>query len=396
MIKAIGTWKILLLSVVCLGLSVLLAGAITQAQNRRETGTVVIERAPLRFIKDPYPSFSSVAVNSENNMLVVTDENLFQVLEYDRRENTPANARFTEPKRVIAGSNTFAEMMCGVYIDPKTLEIYVVNNDTQNWMPVFAPDAKGNAKPSRVLAAPHGSFGIAMHEERQEMYLTVQHENAVYVYHKGASGEDKPLRILEGNDTQLEDPHGITLDTKNNLIFVSNYGNAQVSAETPAGGGRRRGYGRFEQPSITVYPLSASGNTKPLWIIEGSKTQMNWPSHLILHEERQELFLANDADDSVLVFRATDKGDAAPIRVIKGPTTGIKHPPGITIDTRLGELYVANMGRASITVFPITANGDVKPLRTIRGGPNNRLALNIGNPGAVGYDTKRNQILVPN
>jgi DNA-binding beta-propeller fold protein YncE len=395
-IKANPKWKILLLSAVCVGFSVVLAGAMMQAQNRREAATVVIERAPLRFIKDPYPSFSAVAVNSENNMLVVTDENLFQVLEYDRRENTPPAARFSEPKRVISGSNTYAEMMCGVYIDPKTLEIYVVNNDTQNWMPVFAPDARGNAKPSRVLAAPHGSYGIAMQEERQEMYLTVQHENAVYVYHKGASGEDKPLRILEGNETQLEDPHGITLDTKNNLMFVSNYGNAQVAAEAPAGGGRRRGYGKFEQPSITVYPLNAAGNTKPLWIIEGPNTQMNWPSHLVLHEERQELFLANDADDSVLVFRATDKGNVAPIRMIKGPNTGIKHPPGITIDAKLGELYVANMGRASITVFPITANGDVKPTRTIRGGPDNRLALNIGNPGAVGYDTKRDQILVPN
>ena len=123
---------------------------------------------------------------------------------------------------------------------------------------------------------------------------------------------------------------------------------------------------------------------------------MNWPSHLALHEERQELFVANDADDSVLVFRTTDKGDAAPIRVIKGPNTGIKHPPGIALDAKLGELYVANMGKASITVFPVTANGDVKPVRTIRGGPADELALNIGNPGAVGYDTKRDQILVPN
>jgi DNA-binding beta-propeller fold protein YncE len=123
---------------------------------------------------------------------------------------------------------------------------------------------------------------------------------------------------------------------------------------------------------------------------------MNWPSHLALHEERQELFVANDADDSVLVFRTADKGDVAPIRVIKGPNTGIKHPPGITLDAKLGELYVANMGRASVTVFPVTANGDVKPLRTIRGGPEGKLALNIGNPGAVGYDTKRDQILVPN
>jgi 6-phosphogluconolactonase (cycloisomerase 2 family) len=359
----------------------------------------VIERAPIRFIKDPYPSLSAVAVNPDNNMLVVTDENLFQILEYDTRDNTPESATFTEPRRIISGPDTYAEMMCGVYIDPVTSEIYVVNNDTQNWLPVFSPDARGNATPTRVLAAPHGSFGIAMDELRQEMFLTVQHRNAVYVYRKGAEGEEAPLRILRGNDTQLEDPHGIALDTTNNLLFVSNYGNGQVTEPPPPGspsGTRLRVWGKFEQPSITVYALDASGNTEPLRIIEGPNTLMNWPSHLSLHQGRQELFLANDADDSVLVFRTTDTGDVAPIRMIKGPNTGIKHPPGITVDAKMDELYVANMGNASVTVYPVTADGDVEPIRTIRSGPANRLSLNIGNPGAVGYDTKRKQILVPN
>lgn len=106
--------------------------------------------------------------------------------------------------------------------------------------------------------------------------------------------------------------------------------------------------------------------------------------------------MANDAADSVLVFRTSDKGDAAPIRVIKGPNTGIRHPPGITVDEKLDEIYVANMGNASVTVFPVTANGDVRPLRTIRGGPLGRVALNIGNPGGVTYDTTRGEILVLN
>ena len=44
---------------------------------------------------------------------------------------------------------------------------------------------------------------------------------------------------------------------------------------------------------------------------------MNWPSHLAVHEERQELFVANDADDSILVFRSTDKGNVAPVRMIR-------------------------------------------------------------------------------
>jgi hypothetical protein len=131
-------------------------------------------------------------------------------------------------------------------------------------------------------------------------------------------------------------------------------------------------------------------------IIQGPKTLMNWPAHMVFHEERQELFVANDADNSILVFRGSDQGDAAPIRVIKGPKTGIKHPPGLALDAKLGELYVASMGTPTITVFPVAANGDVAPLRTIRGAPAGAVSLMIGNPGAVGYDSKREQILVPN
>jgi 6-phosphogluconolactonase (cycloisomerase 2 family) len=264
-----------------------------------------------------------------------------------------------------------------------------MNNDTQTWMPVFALEARGNAVPDRFLANIRG-FAITVDEEREELFVTNQ-GGTVYVFRKSAEGSEKPLRELEGPDTQLEDPHGIALDTKNRLMFVSNFGNNSHN-RNPQGGT----YGSFEPPSITVYPLDASGNTKPLWTIEGPKTQMNWPSHMVFHQARQELFVANDADSSVLVFRASDKGDVAPIRIIKGPKTGIKHPPGIALDERLDELFVANMGTPSVTVFPVTANGDVAPLRTVRGGPVGTQSLMIGNPGAVGYDTKRGEILVPN
>jgi hypothetical protein len=54
------------------------------------------------------------------------------------------------------------------------------------------------------------------------------------------------------------------------------------------------------------------------------------------------------------------------------------------------------MGNYTIAVFPIAANGNAQPLRMIRGGPQDHTALMIGNPGAVGYDSKRKEILVPN
>jgi DNA-binding beta-propeller fold protein YncE len=372
-------------------------------------------RAPVRTIKDPNPMFSAIAVAPESDMLVVTDENLFQVLEYNRMDNTPPNARMTEPKRIIGGSLTKAEMMCGVYLDPKTLDTYVVNNDTQNWMAVFSKNAQGNVAPDRYLAVPHGTFGIAVDEGRQELYLTVQHDNSIVIYPKNASGEDQPIRWVSGNRTQLEDPHGIALDTRRNLIFVSNHGSskkrddaktrtiypfvsyeAEREAPSEEGWGFVRGSGSFEPPSITIYGLDASGNAAPLRVIEGPKTGLNWPMQIAVDEERGELYIANDMANSVVVFRATDNGDVAPLRTIKGPKTGIRHPTGVALDLKNKEVWVASMGNHSATVFPLTANGDVAPLRTIRGGPAEEASLMIGNPGAVGYDSKRDQILVPN
>ena len=368
---------------------ILYAGQASQAAHERTSK--VLDRAPVRFIKDPNPSFSAVAVDSDSNMLVVSDENLFRIMEYDRRDSTPPQARLTEPKRVISGTDTQAEMICGVYIDPKTKEIYALNGDTQNWMPIFGTDARGNVKPRRSLNVPGHPFQMTVDEATQLIYMTIQSDAKIVVYRKQADGAEKPVRTIQGPDTQLEDAHGIALDTKNKLIYVSNFGNADVRAAE----GRGR-YGRFDPPSITVYPMEGSGNVKPVRVIRGPRTTLNWPAHMAFHEGRQELYVANDADDSIVVFNANAEGDTAPIRVIKGPHTGIKNPPGLALDAKLDELYIANMGTPSIAVFPVTASGDAAPARVIRGGPAGATGLMIGNPGAVGYDSKREQILVPN
>jgi hypothetical protein len=197
----------------------------TEASPAADLGartSMVADRAPVRTIHDPNPSFSAIAVEPNSDMLVVTDENLFRVLEYNRQDNTPPKAKMTEPKRVIGGTHTKAEMMCGVYIDPKTLDTYVVNNDTQDWLAIFSKNSSGNSYPDRELAVPHGTFGITVDEDRNELYLTVQHNNEVIVYNKNASGKDAPLRELYGDDTGMEDPHGVAIDTKNNLLFVIN------------------------------------------------------------------------------------------------------------------------------------------------------------------------------
>jgi hypothetical protein len=345
------------------------------------------DRSPLRVIRDTYPTYSAIGVDTNSNEIFLQDENLFGIKVFNRTDSTPPGAAFTEPKRLLGGLLTKLEFNCGLYIDPKNGDIYSVNNDTVDTLTVFPRDAKGNVKPMRALRTPHRTYGIAVDELAQELYLTVQHPPEIVAYHKMANGEDKPIRTIKGDNTRLADPHGIAIDPQNGWIFVSNHG----SASTPTKKG-----GWFDPPSITVYPLKASGDAAPIRTIAGPKTQLNWPAHVYVDPEHGELYVANDGGDSVLVFRETDTGDAAPTRVLKGPRTGLKSPTSLFVDTKNNELLVSNMGNHSATVYPRTAAGDVAPLRTIRSAPPGKRAAIIGNPGAAAYDSKRQEILVPN
>jgi DNA-binding beta-propeller fold protein YncE len=180
-------------------------------------------KKPVRMIRDRYPSYSSVAVDPTNDEVVLTDENLFNILAYNRLDNTPATG-ITEPKRSIGGLKTKIEFQSGVYVDPKNGDIYAVNNDTVDTPVIFSRGAKGDVGPARELHTPHGTFGIAVDEEHQEVMLTVQHDSALVTFQKAAKSEDAPIRLLQGEHTLLADPHGVALDTKDDLIFVTNHG----------------------------------------------------------------------------------------------------------------------------------------------------------------------------
>ena len=372
--------------------------ASASAGNARTS--VALERPALRVIRDPFPTYSAVAVDARNNEIVLQDENLFQIMVYDRMADTPSTASLTEPKRVIRGPATQVEFNCGLYIDPQNGDIYSVSNDALRTVSVFSRNARGNVRPDRQFSVPIRSYGIAVAEASEELFLTVQAPPMVLVHHKNAQGKDKPLRVLTGNKTGLADPHGIGLDTTNGLIFVSNYGNV---AEYKDGRELVRrdedtvpGSGKFEPPSISVYPLKASGNAPPLRTVQGPNTQLNWPSHLYVDEKHGEVYVANDGDDSILVFRGSDSGNVAPTRVLKGPKTQVQNPAGVFVDTVNDELVVANMGNHRATVYHRTAQGDTAPIRTIRAAADGLPALQIVNPGSVAYDTKRDELLVPN
>lgn len=382
--------------------------------------------APTRTIRDRYPSFSSIAVDLARDQIVVTDENLFQVLFYSRTENNGPN-QVAKAKRIIGApwdqslmkheeTKTHIEFQCGLYIDQRNGDVYAVNNDTQDHLVIFSNEQVGNVAPSREIHTPHGTFGITVDEAAQEVFLSVQHDSAIVVYRKGASGEDAPLRMLQGNRTRLADPHGIALDTKRGVMFVTNHGSTHDSSVGSADylsaaekAERAKlvnwpldrdfavpGSGRTLPPTITVYAKNANGDAAPLRVIQGPRTGLNWPTGIAVDPERGDVYVTNDTTDAILVFDAEASGDVAPKRILKGAKTGLKNPTGLALDFQHNELWVANFGDHTATAYRMDARGDAAPLRTVRAAPDGVPSLMIGNPGAIAFDTKREQILAPN
>ena len=362
-------------------------------------------RTPLRRIYDRYPQYSAVAVDPARDEVVLQDENLFQIQVFNRTASTPATAAFSEPTRAIKGEKTHLELNCALYIDPKTGNIYSLNNDTERSMTVWDRNARGDAEPTWKLRTPMGSFGLAVDEEREELLITAQHEPVVAAFPKTARDNDPPSWVIWGDKTELADPHGIAIDTKQKLFFVANFGNYFTprpvrEGENPLLAAVTRfniipGSGRFLPPSINVYNLTARGNVAPVRKIVGPATQLNWPTGLFMDSDRGELYVANDGGNSVLVFSATAEGNAAPSRVIKGPRTKLVYPTFVFVDLKNDELWVADMGSHRASVFRRTATGDVPPIREIRSAPEGTPSPTLANV-RIGYDSKRDQILAPN
>jgi hypothetical protein len=361
---------------------------------------------PARVVLDPYPTLHSVVVDSDRNKVFMSDPNRHALWSYDRLAASKGK-EMVEPLTGIRGPSTGMMFVAAVTIDRERQEIYTVDNDIGDRMMVFPYEANGNMKPKRVLDVPHQAWGLSISPERDELAVTVESSRQIVIYRREAEGHEPPLRTIRGPKTGLGDPHGVFFDGQNNEIIVANHGNQggrdPVPGDAPA---RQRGTrvsepqpivgGRFDEPSISVYPADAKGDVAAIRKIRGPKTGLNWPMAIDVDRTRNEIIVANNGDSSIRTFRRTDSGDVAPVRIIKGPRTGIVGPMGVGYDLKNSEIWVANYGDHTALVFPIGATGNVPPRRILRNAPVGSPTVGFGNPGAVAYDSKREEILVPN
>jgi DNA-binding beta-propeller fold protein YncE len=364
---------------------------------------------PVRMVVDPYPSFNGIAVDTTNNLLLMSDTNRKGLLVYDRADGGAASRAAATPRQQIMGPDTGVGFAAGVAMDPAHRELFTVNNDVEDRLVVFDYDARGNVKPKRLLYVPHQSWGIGFAPTRDVIALSVQTPNMFVVFKRDAQKFDAPLRSVRGPKTEMADPHGIYFDETHNEIVVANHGNfrpgelitsytaydaREARQERPGGRVDEEARGRFLPSSITVFDGDAKGDVAPLRIIQGPVSQLDWPMGVAVDETNNEIVVANNGGNSILVFPRTASGDAPPARVIRGPLTGVKGPMGVAVAH--GDIYVANFGDHTALVFPRLAAGNVRPRRIIRNAPAGKETSGFGNPYSVAYDTRRREILVPN
>jgi hypothetical protein len=119
--------------------------------------------------------------------------------------------------------------------------------------------------------------------------------------------------------------------------------------------------------SVTVYPVSASGNTAPIRTIRGLKTKLRFPAGVAV-DDSGRIYVTNGTNvrnlNRITVFPAGATGDVSPIHVISGFKTKLNWAVGVAVSGS-GQLYVANWDSRSITAYASGASGNVAPIAEI-------------------------------
>ena len=375
------------------GVLALAASVIATAELSPAAATDV---APLRVIKDQDPNFDTLWVDLVNDEILAGNDAQETLQVYSRSANG-----LVAPLREIKGEATFITYPGQVIVDPVHNEIWSVGNDIADLITVYSRTAVGNVAPIRRIDGKRSqlrfnrSWGIALDTANDELFATHQKRNQISVFARTMNTDTNPKatakRTIEGPATGLAEPHGIYVDAKANEIYVANLGHKVV--EDKATG---LPVGSTAPPSITVYARTARGNVAPLRTIQGDKTQLDMAKPIFVDEGRHEIVVADGSPtDALLFFDQKANGNAAPIRVIQGSDTGLSNPTGVFVDAKHNEVLVANWSNHTITIYPRGAGGNVKPIRVISP-TKSRVAVGMGNPGAIYVDPERDEIGVPN
>ncbi len=210
--------------------------------------------------------------------------------------------------------------------------------------------------------------GIRYDEVNDEIFVTNPFAQAILAFRGGTTGNEAPLRVLQGPLTQLQYPNsGVDVDAVHDELYVA------------------------ESNRVLVFPRTADGDVPPIRVIRGPKTQIKiWLRTLAVDPVNNVLIVTSDEDEErrarILIFDRTAHGDVEPRGIIEGPRTGIGsnvryvrvYPPRRLILASIGGNSSGEEDLVGIAVWSIDDSGDVPPrmLLSTGLGANSKIALN--------------------
>ena len=226
--------------------------------------------------------------------------------------------------------------------------------------------------PNRKIEGQKSLLGRTMHsiaydEIHDEIVVPQQLAQAVLIFRGAATGEEPPLRVIQGPLTQLRSPDQLAIDPAHGEIFVP------------------------EGDRVLVFPREANGNVAPIRVLMGPDTLLGAET-LAVDPVRNLLVVSGRPPESqgapggFSIFGRTDQGNVKPRWRIAGPKVGSGGGRVFVYPPR-GEIIAVSRG--FVGVWNIDDKGDVPP-RWMIGGPNGVLRQIRG----VALDPKHKSVII--
>ncbi len=270
------------------------------------------------------------------------------------------------PVSTIAGTSTGLSAPIGIALDSSG-KIYVANavssSEAVGKITVYLAGSKGNVTPSTSISGSNTGLGepvgIAV-DSHGKIYVANSLASgsvvggSVTVYSAGSDGDVSAIATISGDNTALDHPSGIALDSRGNIYVSNNSGDIDEVYD-----------------NIVVFPAGSSGNVTPSEIVSGHNTGLNSIGGLAV-DSADIIYVADGVFHDLVITHVDGRNaDPPPLATIPVtipvdlPTT----PRGVALDST-GNIYVVSLfggGFDSITMYPAGSNSSSTARATIIG-----------------------------